>query len=122
MSGEAPFLSRWFEILDGDSPSDILDLIGEDFRFSIVFSTGEGAADFSGGREAMVGYLAQRERGTRTHHRVAAAVRGRDELFLGEVRRGGEFEASFTAVGRVGDGGRLARLLIARSPGVRFDE
>jgi hypothetical protein len=119
----APFLTRWFAILDGDAPSDILDLISADFRLSIVFSTGEGGAqDFSGDREALVGYLEQRERGTRTHHLLSAAVQGSDETYLGEVRRGGVFEASFVAVGRVGRSGRLERLLIGRSPGVRFTD
>lgn len=123
MTGTAPFLTRWFAILDGDSPSDILDLISPDFRLSIVFSTGEGAAqDFSGDRAALVGYLEQRERGTRTHHMLSAAVQGSDETYLGEVRRGGVFEASFVAVGRVGRSGRLERLLIGRSPGVRFTD
>jgi len=117
----ASFLTRWFAILDGDSPADILDLVGADFRLSIVFSTGDGGAqDFSGDRQALVGYLAQRERGTRTHHMLSAAQVGGDEIYLGEVRRAGEFEASFVAAGRVGPSGRLERLLIARSPGVRF--
>ena len=120
-ASQAPFLSRYFAILDGDSPSDILDLIGDDFRMSILFSTGPDAAqDFSGDRDAMVGYLEQRERGTRTHHMLSASVQGQDELYLGEVRRGGEFEASFVAAGRIGPTGRLERLLISRSPGVRF--
>ena len=120
-ASQAPFLTRYFAILDGDSPSDILDLIGDDFRMSIVFSTGPDVAqDFSGDRDALVGYLEQRERGTRTHHMLSASVQGPDELYLGEVRRGGEFEASFVAAGRIGPTGRLERLLISRSPGVRF--
>jgi ketosteroid isomerase-like protein len=114
-------LTRWFAILDGGSPSDVLDLISDDFRISIVFSTGPDAAqDFSGDRDALIGYLEQRERGTRTHHMLSAAVRGSDEIYLGEVRRGGVYEASFVAAGRIGATGRLERLLIGRSPGVRF--
>jgi len=117
----APFLTRWFAIMDSDAPDDVLDLISEDFRICIVFSTGQNTAqDFTGDREALVGYLRQRERGTRTHHLLAASVCGDDELFLGEVRRGGQYEASFVAAGRIGPGGRLQRLLIGRSPGVRF--
>ncbi|HVQ95374.1 MAG TPA: hypothetical protein VMU51_30375 [Mycobacteriales bacterium] len=117
----APFLSRWFAIMDSDSPSDVLDLISDDFRISIVFSTGAGGAqDFSGDRAALVGYLEQRERGTRTHHLLSAAAVGSDEIYLGEVRRGGVFEASFVAAGRIGPSGRLDRLLIGRAPGVHF--
>ena len=117
----APFLTAWFEILDGDEPSRILDLISDDFALSILFSTGDGdATDFAGGRAALVGYLEQRERGTRTHHRLSATTVGRDEFFLGEVRRAGVPEASFVATGRVNDDGRLQRLLIGRSSEIRF--
>jgi hypothetical protein len=119
----APFLSAWFEIMDSDTPHRILDLISEDFRFAILFSTGDDAAtDFSGGRPALEGYLHQRERGTRTHHRLSASTAGPDEFFLGEVRRSGRFEATFIAAGRVDPEGRLSQLLIARSPGVSFPE
>ncbi|WP_433170240.1 nuclear transport factor 2 family protein [Actinoallomurus sp. CA-150999] len=121
-SAAAPFLTRWFELLDGDEPSKILDLISDDFALSILFSTGDGnATDFAGGRAALVGYLEQREKGTRTHHLLSATTIGRDELFLGEVRRGGVPEAGFVAAGRVNGEGRLQRLLIGRSSEIRFD-
>ena len=121
MSGPAPFLTAWFEILDSDQPSRILDLISADFSFSILFSTGgDAATDFHGGRDAMVHYLEQRERGTRTHHALATASIGEDEFYLGEVRRGGEPEASYVATGRLNASGRLCRLLIGRSSEVRF--
>ncbi|MFD7199555.1 hypothetical protein [Streptomyces sp. NPDC059893] len=120
----APFLTAWFEILDTDTPDRILDLISDDFTLSILFSTGDGdgnATDFAGDRTALVGYLQQRERGTRTHHRLSATTLGQDELFLGEVRREGVPEASFVAAGRVDAGGRLQRLLIGRSSQIRFE-
>ncbi|MFD5063664.1 hypothetical protein [Streptomyces sp. NPDC058394] len=118
----APFLTSWFEILDGDEPDKILDLISDDFSLSILFSTGDGnATDFAGDRAALVGYLEQRERGTRTHHRLSATTVGQDELFLGEVRRDGVPEASFVAAGRVGENGRLERLLIGRSSEIHFN-
>ena len=117
----APFLSAWFEIMDSDTPSRILDLISADFTFSILFSTGgDTATDFSGGRAAMEHYLAQREQGTLTHHRIATARSGPEEFFLGEVRRAGVVEADFVAVGRV-VAGKLSHFLIGRSPGVRFE-
>jgi len=122
-TSRAPFLARWFAIMDSDSASDVLDLISDDFRLSIVFSTSPGEAqDFSGDRDALVVYLKQRERGTRTHHELAASASDGSELFLGEVRRGGVFEASFVAAGRIGGSGRLERLLISRSPAVRFTD
>lgn len=124
----APFLSAWFEIMDSDTPSRILDLISEDFTFSILFSTDRpatgattAATDFTGGRAAMEHYLAQREKGALTHHRLATAASADEEFFLGEVRRGGVPEASFVAVGRVSPAGKLDRFLIGRSPGVRFE-
>ncbi|MFE6157317.1 hypothetical protein ACFQ7F_00125 [Streptomyces sp. NPDC056486] len=117
----APFLTAWFEILDSDEPDRILDLVSDDFSLSILFSTGDGrATDFAGDRAALVGYLEQRERGTRTHHLLSATTLGQDELFLGEVRRDGVPEASFVAAGRVDDNNRLQRLLIGRSSEIRF--
>lgn len=116
----APFLTAWFEIMDSDEPTRILDLISDDFTFSILFSTATGATDFAGGRPALVGYLEQREKGTRTHHRLSASSTGRQELFLGEVRRAGTPEATFVAAGEIDGDGRLARLIIGRSPAVLF--
>lgn len=120
-SSTAPFLTRWFAILDSEDADRILDLIGDDFEFSILFSTGgDGATDFHGGRAEMEGYLAQREVGIRTHHLLTASAVGQDELFLGEVRRSGEPEATFVAGARLDDTGRVRRLLIGRSPAVLF--
>jgi hypothetical protein len=117
----APFLSAWFALLDSDDASRILDLISDDFSFSILFSTGgDGARDFHGGRAEMEGYLAQREQGVRTHHLLAAGVDGLDELFLGEVRRAGVPEAGFVASARLDESGKVRRLLIGRSPAVLF--
>jgi hypothetical protein len=117
---EAPFLTAWFEILDSDTPDRILDLISADFSFSILFSTDGQATDFAGGRPAMEGYLAQREKGTLTHHLITATSSGREELYLGEVRRAGTPVASFVAAGQINADGQLDRLLIGRSPAVRF--
>lgn len=117
----ASFLSNWFAILDSDDADRILDLISDDFSFSILFSTGgDGATDFHGGRPEMEGYLAQRAVGVRTHHQLSASTVGRDELFLGEVRRSGVPEATFVASARLDEAGRVRRLLIGRSPAVLF--
>lgn len=117
----ASFLSNWFAILDSDDADRILDLISDDFSFSILFSTGgDGATDFHGGRPEMEGYLAQRAVGVRTHHQLGASTVGQDELFLGEVRRSGVPEATFVASARLDDAGRVRRLLIGRSPAVLF--
>jgi len=117
----APFLSAWFALLDSADADRILDLISDDFSFAILFSTGgDGATDFHGGRAAMEGYLAQREQGVRTHHLLTGSADGLDELFLGEVRRSGEPEASFVAAARLNEAGKVRRLLISRSPAVLF--
>ncbi|MFF0156711.1 nuclear transport factor 2 family protein [Streptomyces sp. NPDC005263] len=117
----APFLTNWFAILDSDDADRILDLITDDFSFSILFSTGgDGATDFHGGRAEMEGYLAQRQVGVRTHHLLTASTVGQDELFLGEVRRSGVPEATFMASARLDGDGRVRRLLIGRSPAVLF--
>ncbi|WP_105969285.1 nuclear transport factor 2 family protein [Streptomyces geranii] len=117
----ASFLGNWFAILDSDDADRILDLISDDFSFSILFSTGDdGATDFHGGRPELEGYLAQRSVGVRTHHRLTASTVGQDELFLGEVRRSGVPEATFVASARLDDEGRVRRLLIGRSPAVLF--
>lgn len=113
----APFLRRWFASLDGDTPDDILGMIAPEFRFSIVFGTGGGAAqDFAGGRAAMEGYLAQREKGVLTHHVLSASTVGSDELVLGQARRDGAFESTFVAAARLDDDGRVTDLMIGRSP------
>lgn len=123
-STTAPALVRWFEIMDSTTPDDVLGLLAEDFRFSVVFSTGSSgdaaARDFSGGRAAMVDYLTQREKGTRVHRLLAASAAGDTEFALGEVIRLGEWEASFVASALLDDRSRLRRLIIGRSPGVAF--
>jgi ketosteroid isomerase-like protein len=115
-------LAQWFKIMDSDVPDDVLDLLAEDFQFSVVFSTGDDATarDFAGGRTAMVDYLAQREKGTRVHHLLATSAAGETEFALGEVIRLGAWEASFVASALQDGQGRLRRLIIGRSPGVAF--
>lgn len=117
----APALVRWFGIMDSETPEDIFGLVAEDFQFSIVFSTGGAtASDFTGGRAAMEGYLAQRERGTRVHRLLSLGAAGDTEFALGEVIRLGVWEASFVASALLDGQGRLRRLIIGRSPGVAF--
>ena len=119
----ADVLTRWFAVMDGDHPEDILGMIAPGFRFSIVFSTGEGrATDFAGGREAMEGYLAQREKGVLTHHVLSSARTGADELVLGQARRAGAFESTFVAAARLDADGRVASLMIGRSPALDVEQ
>jgi hypothetical protein len=120
---EAPFLTAWFALMDSDDPARVLDLISEDFAFSVLFSTGtEEATDFAGGRAAMENYLAQRQQGVFTHHLITASTTGRDELFLGETRRDGQMVSTFVAAARINADGLAERMLMGRSPAVRFGE
>ncbi|QYJ03570.1 hypothetical protein KUV85_14730 [Nocardioides panacisoli] len=120
---DTPLLRSWFDILDGTEPDRVLGMITEDFQLSIFFATSEGSAEFSGDREALVGYLAQREKSTLVHHILQGAHVGDSELVLGETRRRGEFEASFNASALLDESGeRIRRLLICRTPKLRFTD
>ena len=116
-----PLLRDWFAILDGDEPDQVLDLITDDFAISILFATGDGSAEFHGDREALVGYLAQREKSTLVHHILRGSRVDDTELVLGQTTRRGEFEASFNASAQLTPEGRVRRLLICRTPRVEFD-
>lgn len=117
----APLLRAWFEIMDSTTPERVLGMITDDFRLSILFSTGDKAAEFEGDRAALEVYLAQREVSVLTHHLLQGAVVDGTELVLGETRRDGAFEASFNASAQLTeDNGLVRRLLICRSPWVRF--
>lgn len=118
-----PLLHAWFEIMDSATPERVLDMITDDFRLSILFSTGDKAAEFEGDRAGLEVYLAQREVSVLTHHVLSGAAVDHTELVLGETRRGGAFEASFNASAQLTDDDRLVRrLLICRSPAVRFSD
>ncbi|GAA4102822.1 hypothetical protein ACFFOS_03645 [Nocardioides kongjuensis] len=118
-----PLLHAWFEIMDSTTPERVLDMITDDFRLSILFSTGDRAAEFDGDRAGLEVYLAQREVSVLTHHVLQGARIDGTELVLGETRRDGAFEASFNASAQLtGDGARVRRLLICRSPKVRFTD
>lgn len=118
-----PLLRDWFEIMDSTTPERVLDMITDDFRLSILFSTGDRAAEFDGDRAGLEVYLAQREVSALTHHILQGAGVDGTELVLGETRRDGAFEASFNASAQLTeDGARVRRLLICRSPEVRFTD
>ena len=88
-----------YEVIDGPEPERCRELLADDLRFSIVFSTGEVAEDFAGGREAFDAYLAQRDAPAWTHHVLSESSDGarrararrdpRRRLAAGDVRRRG---------------------------------
>jgi len=118
-----PFMVNWFEIMDSTTPERVLDLITDDFKLSILFATADGAAEFKGDRAGLETYLAQREVSVLTHHVMEGATLGHTEVLLGETRRDGEFEASFnTSVTLDPATGKARRMLICRTPQVRFTD
>lgn len=119
---DAVMLEKWFATMDSDTPERVLDFICDDFQISVVFSGGPGGpiSDFSGDRAALVAYLEQRLKDVRSHYVLSGVRVGDEELVLGEVKQGAEWEASFVAAAKVADDGRVSRLLIGRSPGTRF--
>jgi hypothetical protein len=119
-----PLLHDWFEIMDSSTPERVLDMITDDFQLSILFSKGaDQAAEFKGDRAGLVVYLEQREVSVLTHHVLQGARVEDHELVLGETRRDGAFEASFNASAQLDpDSGKVRRLLICRTPQVRFTD
>ena len=57
-----PLLQAWFEIMDSTTPERVLDMITDDFRLSILFSTGDKAAEFEGDRAGPRGLPRNREK------------------------------------------------------------
>jgi hypothetical protein len=122
-SSPTPLLHDWFEIMDSTTPERVLDMITDDFQLSILFSKGNQAAEFQGDRDGLVAYLEQREVSVLTHHLLAGSRVDDSELALGETRRDGAFEASFNASAQLDPAsGRVRRLLICRTPQVRFTD
>jgi hypothetical protein len=116
------FWRRYFAQLDGPEPERAVDMLAEDFRFSILFSQGPGeASDFSGGHAEFKEYMDQRAAGTFTHHVTAESSTGDVEFALGETRRGGEVLATFVVAARLDENGRMCRYITGRSPCVAFD-
>ena len=114
-------LRRMYEVIDGPDPERCRELLAEDLRFSIVFSTGEVTEDFAGGREAFDAYLAQRRAPTWTHHVLSESSDGTVELVLGETRVEGSPLATFVAAARLNGGGLIDRYVVGRSPAVLFE-
>jgi hypothetical protein len=123
MTTTTPFMVTWFEIMDSTAPERVLDLITDDFQISILFATADGAAEFKGDRAGLETYLAQREVSVLTHHVLVGQTIDDTEVLMGETRRDGDFEASFnTTVTLDPASGRARRMLICRTPQVRFTD
>ena len=116
-----PVLVAWFAIMDSDDPDRVLNMITDDFRMSVQFSTGGGnAAEFVGDRAGLVEYLQQREKSVLVHEILAGSRVGEVELALGRTTRNGDFEASFNTSAQLDGSDRVRRLLICRTPEISF--
>jgi hypothetical protein len=118
----AGVLRRFYEVLDGPDPYRSIDMLADDLRFSILFSTESGeASDFAGGRAEFDEYMAQRGSPEWTHHVLLESAHDQAELVLGETRQDGAVVATFVAAIRLDADGRISRYMVARSPAVAFD-
>lgn len=114
-------LRRLYALIDGPEAARYGELLSDDLRFSVLFSTGPGTAtDFSGGRAEFDAYMAQRGTPAWTHHVLTECADGAVETVYGETRQDGRPIATFVAAVRVDADGRIDRYVVGRSPGVVF--
>jgi hypothetical protein len=120
--GMAGFLRRFYEIVDGNDAERVLELLSDDLRFSILFSTQPGgdARDFAGGYAEFEGYMRQRGAPTWTHHVLAESSEDGVELAFGETRQDDRVVATWVAAATLDAAGRLSRYIVGRSPAVMF--
>jgi hypothetical protein len=112
-------LRRYLEILDGPDSERALEMLAEDLRFSILFSTADGhAREFAGGRREFDAYMAERGPVDWSHRLVAEFGGAGVELALGETRRDGVVVATFIAAIQLDAAGRISRYVVGRSPAV----
>ena len=112
-------------IIDGPDAASCVELLADDLRFSVVFSTGPGAAAGLRRRPAGVRRLPRAARDAGLDASRAGGVgapRGRRdvELVLGETRQDGATVASFVAAVRLTPDGLIDRYIVGRSPAVLF--
>lgn len=119
---EVTFLNAWYEILDSNDDSRALDLVTDDFEFSILYSGGPGVfTEFSGGRTTLEEFLKGRPKSERLHDVFAYQRMGNFETAFGRSTQGGSFEASFNATAQLDPvSNKARRLLICRTPAVEF--
>jgi hypothetical protein len=115
-------LRRFYALVDGPHAARYAEFLAEGLRFSIVFSTGPGAAtDFAGGRAEFDGYMAQRGTPTWTHRVLSESTDGNVETVYGQTWQEGRPLATFVAAARLDAAGRIDRYLVGRSTAVLFD-
>jgi hypothetical protein len=120
---DGKFFERYFRALDGPDPMSVLDMVSDDLRFALLFSTDASSANrqFLGGRTELAAYLEQRGTPGWRHEIIGTAVDGDVELAWGETRYpDGSLAATFVGAGRLDADGKLERYITGRTPAIRF--
>ena len=115
------FFERYFAALDGPDPHSALDLVGDDARFALLFSTDATSHNRQvlGGRAELAAYIVQRGTPRWTHHILGAGVDAEVELAWGETRYAdGGLAATWVAAARLDAHGRADRCIFGRTPAV----
>jgi hypothetical protein len=119
---EATFLPRYLQILDGSSPLDVLPMLAEGFRFTVLWNADGGARDFSGGLDEFRGYLRQRDPDGQLHHILLSARSGDTELVVGWTSRHGAPLATYMMSARLEANELATQLFAARTTSLVGDE
>jgi len=115
-------LRRFYDLVDGPDAMRYPELLSEDLRFSILFSTGPDAVtDFAGGRAEFDGYMEQRGTPRWTHRVLTESTDGAIETVYGQTWQDGRPLATFVAAARLDAAGRIDRYIVGRSTQVVFD-
>ncbi len=109
----AAFLPAYFEALD--EGRDILPLLTNDFTFSILWSTPDGAREFAGGFDEWRGYMEQRQPDGQRHHISHSLREESAEIATGWTTRNGDPLGTFTFAVELDGDGRARRLFAART-------
>jgi SnoaL-like protein len=117
------FFERYFAALDGPDPASALELVSDNLRFAVLFSTDASGHNrqILGGRAELAAYIQRRGDPGRRHHILGEAVDGDTELAWGETRHpDGSLAATFVGAARLDSDGRLLRYIAGRTPAIRF--
>jgi hypothetical protein len=117
------FFERYFAALDGPDPMSALELVSDELRFALLFSTDASSHNRQvlGGRDELAAYIRRRGAPGWRHHIIGVAVDGDVELAWGETRYpDGGLAATFVGAARLDADGKLERYITGRTPAIRF--
>jgi hypothetical protein len=109
----ASFLPAYFDALD--EGRDIMPMLSQDFTFSLLWATADGANEFAGGFDAWRGYMEQREPEGQRHHISHSLREGSAEVATGWTTRHGDPLGTFTFAVELDENERARRLFAART-------